>query len=161
MGILKKNSEREAKLNDLREKRSSSVGYGFGSCTKRTVTLNTSIDQSHRAVSHGSLLRQSMTGSVGTDSGTTNAGSNANSAMGRAQRRAVSASCLNRRSVTAGSHGKYRGVIMVILPRGNIINSFLGSNSICLWQIVLLPRKESNGFNQKEAVDKSFMQKIK
>ena len=60
------------------------------------------MDQSHRAVSHGSLLRQPLGtpgGSVGTDSGSANGPT-------RAQRRAVSACSLNRRTVTAGSHGK-------------------------------------------------------
>ena len=93
-----------------------------------------SIDPSHRAVSHGSLLRQSLgTGSVGTDA------SNATGGPTKAQRRAVSACCLNRRTVTTGSHGKYAlfitkpgggdsGVVMVYTKMNTFIETFKDLN---------------------------------
>ncbi len=102
--IIRKSVERDAKLVEIRTSKRSSTGvYGFGSRTSRMLDPLDSIDQSKRAVSHGSLLRSGAgPGESQTSSGTDASGHHPSL---RAQRRAVSACNLasGEKSLTASS----------------------------------------------------------
>jgi len=92
--LLRKSAEKEAKLNDLRERRNNSGVLGFGSRSRRMVC--DTIDVSKRAASHGSLLRASPNNTLEPAEPDPNV---------RVQRRAVSACSLNRKGTAADKNG--------------------------------------------------------